>query len=125
MDREIERSPSMSLIVATLPEVRIRPFHIIQEQIVGARGLADLERVVGVSPESDPVFIAFGDPFAADISAFVDQINQYFPGSPLIGGVASAGRSPGENRLFCAAEVHREGIVGIGLAGRLTVDTVV
>ena len=125
VDREIERAPSMSLIVATLPEVRIRPFHVTQNQIAGARELADWERVVGVSPESKPVFLAFGDPFAADISAFVDQINLHFPGSPLIGGVASAGRAPRENRLFCAAEIHQEGIVGVGLAGRLAVDTVV
>lgn len=125
VDREIERAPSMSLIVATLPEVRIRPFHVTQNQIAGARELADWERVVGVSPESNPVFLAFGDPFAADISAFVDQINLYFPGSPLIGGVASAGRAPRENRLFCAAEIHQEGIVGVGLAGHLVVDTVV
>ncbi len=125
LDQEIERAPAMSLIVATLPEVRIRPFHVTQDQIVGARELADWERVVGVSPESNPVFIAFGDPFTADISAFVDQVNRYFPGAPLIGGVASAARAPQENRLFGATEIHREGIVGVGLAGQLTVDTVV
>ncbi|MCH9033992.1 MAG: FIST C-terminal domain-containing protein [Planctomycetes bacterium] len=125
VDREIERAPSMSLVVATLPDVRVRPFHVVQDQIVGVRGLADLERMVGVSPESKPVFVAFGDPFSADISAFVGHINDYFPGSLLIGGVASAARAPRENRLFSAAEIHREGIVGVGLSGRLKVDAVV
>jgi small ligand-binding sensory domain FIST len=90
-----------------------------------AANLFDWERIVGVSPESRPTFIAFGDPFRVSIPQFVDQLNETFPGAPLLGGVASAARAPDENRLIVAGEIHREGIVGVALTGRLTVDAVV
>jgi len=124
-DREIERTPSMSLLVACMPDVTVRPFYVHQEQLESVANVFDWERLTGVSPESRPTFVAFGDPFSANIPAFVDQINSTFPGAPLIGGVASAARAPGENRLIGAGEIHREGIVGLTLTGRLTVHTIV
>ncbi len=124
-NKELERGPSMSLLVGTLPEVAIRPFHIGQSQLESAVTLFDWERIVGVSPESKPTFIAFGDPFRVNIPQFVEQINCMFPGAPLLGGVASAARAPDQNRLVAAGEIYRDGIVGVALTGRLVVDTVV
>ncbi|MHC4697952.1 MAG: FIST signal transduction protein [Planctomycetota bacterium] len=124
-NKELERIPSMSLLAGSMPDVTIRPFHVRQEQLESATTLSDWERIVGVSPESHPTFIAFGDPFRVSIPQFVDQINETFPGAPLLGGVASAARAPDENRLIVAGEIHREGIVGVALTGRLTVDAVV
>jgi len=124
-DREIERGPSMSLLVGFLPDVVIRPFHLQQNQLEKAATLCDWERNVGVSPDARPTFIAFGDPFRFNVPGFIDALNSFFPGAPLVGGVASAAQAPEQNRLICAGDIHREGIVGVALTGHLTVDTVV
>ncbi|UCE58782.1 MAG: FIST C-terminal domain-containing protein [Phycisphaerales bacterium] len=124
-DQELQGTPSMALLVGVLPGVLVRPFRVQQDLLESARSVFDWERVFGVSPDSDPVFIAFGDPFRINIPAFVEQLNELFPGAPLVGGVASAAHAPDQNRLILAGEIHRDGLVGVALTGNLTVDTVV
>ncbi|MFQ5590524.1 MAG: FIST N-terminal domain-containing protein [Phycisphaerae bacterium] len=124
-NEELQRGPSMSLLVGSLPDVAVRPFHIRQRHVESAASLFDWERIVGVSPESRPTFVAFADPFRLNIPKFVDHINTMFLGAPLLGGVASAARAPGQNRLICMGDIHCEGIVGVALAGHLTVDVLV
>ncbi len=124
-DREIERVPSMSLLVGEMPGVLIRPFHIVQSQLESSQSIFDWERLVGVSPESHPVFICFADPFRVDVQMFVEQVNKMYPEAPLVGGIASAARAPGENRMITSGRIMREGIVGVSLTGDIVVDTVV
>ncbi len=124
-DKELEQGPSMSLLVGSVPDVRIRPYHIRQSELESLNVAADWERMVGVSPESDPVFIAVGDPFRIAIYEFVERISEAFPGAPLIGGVASAAREPGQNRLIVNGEIYEEGLVGVALTGGMRVRTIV
>lgn len=124
-DREIEELPSMSLLAGTLPDVTIRPFRLTQAQLDGADTHLDWERLVGVAPESDPVFLAMGDPFRVDVTGFVDKLSDAYPGAPLLGGVASAANEPGENMLFLAGDTYRDGVVGVALTGHVTVEAVV
>lgn len=124
-DRETEHGPSISMIACSLPDVVLYPFHFTQRDLIASKSHLDWERKVGVSPDSNPVFLAWGDPFKAQIMAFLDQVNGYYPKAPLIGGVASAGRAPDQNILFHAGEVVREGIVGLALTGELEVRIVV
>ncbi|MBI1825746.1 MAG: FIST C-terminal domain-containing protein [Planctomycetes bacterium] len=122
---EFERTPSISLLAASLPDVAVRPFHLTQAQLQTATRPDEWERMVGVSSDSKPVFIAFADPFSVDIHAFIDNLNTVFPAAPLFGGVASAAHQPRENRLIVNGNVHREGLVGVALTGRLQVSSVV
>jgi len=124
-DKEVEQGPSMTLLAGSMPDVQIRPFHMEQGDLESLETTADWERVVGVSPESHPVFVGIGDPFKFAIYEFTERISEAFPDAPLIGGVASAARAPGENRLFLGGEVYKEGLVGIALTGDVHVETVV
>ncbi len=124
-DQELERGPSMSLLVGSLPDVCIRPFHLTQDQLDSAKTALDWERITGVSPESRPAFIAFADPFKLDVSACVDALNTHYPDTPLVGGIATAAHEPGQNRLIVNGEIHRDGLVAVSLVGPLVVDTVV
>lgn len=126
VDREIERVPSMSLLAGTLPDVCIRPFQLTQAEFEEMNSPGDWERKTGVSPESEPVFISLVDPFRLDIQGYVEQINEVYPGAPLVGGVASAAREPQQNRLVVGGEIFRDGAVGVTLTGGgLTMKTVV
>lgn len=124
-NREVERAPSMSLLVASMPGVEIRSFTLTQGQLQTATGQAAWESLVGVSKESSPVFVACGDPFSIDVQSFVDGVNEAFPQAFLFGGIASAAEAPGQNRLIFDDAILEEGIVGVALTGNLTVQGVV
>ena len=123
-EREFERVPSMSLLVASLPEVNIRPFHLRQTDLESLKDVHDWERIVGVAPESSHVFLVLADPFRLAIHDYIDRMNDVFATAPLIGGIASAGVMPEQNQLILGGDIHREGLVGVALSGRLVVDTV-
>jgi small ligand-binding sensory domain FIST len=51
--------------------------------------------------------------------------NQECDGIPIIGGMASGARQPGETALFLNESVIREGLVGVSFAGDVAVDVIV
>lgn len=125
VDREVEQRPSISLLAGTLPGVRVRPFQVKQADLEGMSTPEHWERKTGVSVESDPVFIAMTDPFQFDTHGLLTRINDTFPGAPVVGGVASAGHEPGQNRLIVGGDIKDEGAVGVTLSGDLGVTTIV
>ncbi len=124
-DRELERIPSMSLLVASLPDVAIRPFHMTQANLEGISKASDWENLVAVAPESNPTFIGLADPFTMPAHEFVEELNDAYPGAPLVGGVASGAREPHQNRLLVGDQTFDHGMVGVALSGPVTVTTVV
>jgi small ligand-binding sensory domain FIST len=125
-EREVERAPGIALLVAKLPSVNVHPFHI-------ARGdwrelLADtgaLNERLGAGEETRAI-IAMGDPFTTPTNQFLPMIDSLCPGVPVIGGMASAARAPGENVLFFNDTSVNEGLVGVSLSGpTLDVQTIV
>lgn len=124
--REIERAPGMSLLVGSLPDVRIQPFHIANESdwrecLSEAQSLREM---LGIGPETRGL-IAFGDPFTTPLSQLLPMLDRDAPGVPLIGGMASSARRPGQNMLVRNDEVYTQGMVGLSLSGPLKIATVV
>ena len=125
-EREVERAPGIALLVAKLPGVNVHPFHI-------ARGdwrdlLADaaaMKERLGAGEETRAI-IAMGDPFTTATNQFLPVVDSLCPGVPVIGGMASAARAPGENVLFFNDASVNEGLVGVSLSGpTLDVQTIV
>jgi small ligand-binding sensory domain FIST len=125
-DQEIERQPGIAILVASLPDVRIHPFHVAgktdwrhilsdEEQLKEKLGLGEQTRAI----------IGFGDPFTTPVDQFLPCLDEHAKGIPLIGGMASSARQPGQNVLFRNDQSFSEGMVGMSLSGPLRVDTVV
>ncbi|HYO08326.1 MAG TPA: FIST N-terminal domain-containing protein [Tepidisphaeraceae bacterium] len=124
-DREVERAPGMSLLVGQLPGVRLHPFHIAADEWRDV--LADREELLqrlAHGPETRAV-IGFGDPFTTPTTPFLPALDAAAPGLPLIGGMASGARQPGENVLVRNDELLEDGFVGVSLSGAVEVTTVV
>lgn len=122
---EVERSPAVSLVAASLPDVRIIPFHL-RSPLPDLDGPPDAwQTVLGATPEEDPQFILLADPFSIRSETLLSGLDYAFPSSPKVGGLASGGTSPGLNTLFLGGEVFTEGAVGVALTGNVVVDTVV
>ena len=122
---EIENEPAMSLWSATLPGANLLPFHLEFERtpdgVVSTGWPIELE-----SPLDDvrSVFL-LGEPFSTAIEPVIERLAADLPGVPLIGGMASGGRGPGENGLFLNDEQVGFGAVGVIVQGGPKVEAVV
>lgn len=129
-EREVERAPGMSLLVGSMPGVRVHPFHVgvdhwrdlLAPNDPDARE-ALLERL-GCGPETRAV-VAMGDPFTTPLAQFLAAMDAAAPGTPLVGGMASAARTPGGNVLVRNDGIYDDGLVGLSFSGPVEVQTVV
>ena len=125
-DREIERTPGISLMVAQLPKVGIHPFHIAADDwrpaLLGDE--PELAERMGIGPLTKAV-IGCGDPFTTPLDQLLKGMNGLCPGVPLIGGMASSAQGPGENVLARNDATVDDGFVGVTLSGPVVIDTIV
>lgn len=125
---EYEHQPAIALWAAHLPGVHVSSFHFSTDD--------DLQRFedddafaehLAVPRDASPNFILVGDPFSFGRGALhlLERLHAVYPGRPAIGGMASAGDEPGQNRVVFDGEVLRHGLSGVALWGNLVVDTIV
>ena len=126
-DREVERAPAIALLLAQLPGGNVHPFPIAGRE-KWQDVLSDpaaLREHLGAGDQTRAL-LAFGDPFTTPTNQFLPAVDTLRPGLPVVGGMASAAHRPGENVLLYNDVIHREGLVGVSLAGpALDVQTVV
>jgi small ligand-binding sensory domain FIST len=124
--RELEEESGLAVAAARLPGVRLRPFHLRNEEIPDPVEAPDAWRErLGLAHGARPSFVLLADPFSCDAEALVAGLDASFPAAPKIGGLASAASGPGGNRLLCGGRLEAEGVVGVALDGELEVDTIV
>jgi small ligand-binding sensory domain FIST len=124
-EHEVESSPALTVIAASLPGVEVRPFVMVNSAWVAA--LEDAEEFARCTPSADgaEVVLVFADPFSFDIERCLASFNRHATGLRVVGGMASAGARPGANALLLNDWIAHEGGVGIALKGALRVDVVV
>ncbi len=124
-DREVEGDPAISLWAIKLPEgSTVRPVRF------GWPGgqLADLPGEIDRS-KPDQTLLLVADPFGFAASFTPDkllaEIEALSPGLKIVGGMASGGNGPGENRLVLDDDVFEDGAVGLWIDAPDTIATVV
>lgn len=128
--RELEQVPALSLLVAHLPDVQMRTFHILEEELPDLDSPPDLwQTLISVDPKEQPSFVILGDPFSFPITDFLRGLDFAYPSTVKVGGLASSG-GLGANALFCdrgddGYKLQRQGLVGVALWGDITIDAVV
>jgi small ligand-binding sensory domain FIST len=125
-DQEIERAPGIAILAASLPSVRLHPFHIAG-RTEWRHILTDddaMREKLGIGEQTRAI-LGFGDPFTTPLDQFLPSLDEHAKGIPLIGGMASSARQPGQNVLLRNDQTLREGMVGISLSGPLAVETIV
>jgi small ligand-binding sensory domain FIST len=125
MDREIEGEPAISLMTLALPGADLRSFHLSQEDIERNHTAEDWHRSTGVAPTEVNAWLIFADPFSLDAEGLVAGISAAYPGTPLIGGLASGDQRVQRTHLFLDGQVLGQGAVALALCGPYTVRTVV
>jgi small ligand-binding sensory domain FIST len=126
---EVERAPGVSLLAARLPGVSLVPFSgdELMPYEDSPEGVARFGRAFGADQELRAAFI-FADPFSVPMNGLLGTMNRARVEGrigALLGGMASGSAKPGGNTLVLDDAVYRAGLVGVGLRGRVRVDTLV
>lgn len=117
----IEDAPGLVLWAARLGG-RAVPFH------AEARPEGNAVRIAGLDPaalDAAATVLVLADPFSFPTAEFLDGIGTDHPGTAAVGGLASAARAPGGNRLVIGGRVVSGGAVGVLLDPAASPTTVV
>jgi small ligand-binding sensory domain FIST len=124
-DHEIEREPAITMVAAHLPGVELSPF--LLQSMDWSRTLSEeaaLHQAIG-APDEIKLAVILADPFTTPMDAVLEAFNSYYPGLPIIGGMASGSNRAGGNGLVFNHRVINNGAVGVAFSGALEVDIIV
>lgn len=122
--KEVEGRAAMSVWAAVMPGARLVPFHVTFEATPD--GLMTSGWPDELSEQSDPrAVLLFGEPHTTPVDAIIERLSEELPGIPLVGGMASGGRGPGQNVVFFNSEAFGDGAVGVGIFGGPQVTSIV
>jgi small ligand-binding sensory domain FIST len=123
--REIEDGPALSLWAAKWPGVDCSLFHLQFERTREGgviQGWPDA--LAGQWPDNTFVFL-LGEPFSFPADLLLERLNEDRPGVKVVGGMASGGAQPGDNRLLLGGSSLAEGAVAALVSGPVRLRTVV
>lgn len=122
--REIETGPAATLWAAHLPGVIVHPLRLSFSAIHDQLSLHDWPELDDAG-ETAPVMLLFADPFSTPLQDVLTLIEERYPRTRALGGLAGGGQDQAENRLFLDEEVYTDGLVGVALSGNIAVRTVI
>lgn len=121
--QELETGPAATLWAAHLPGVVAHPlrlsFSSVHDQF-SLRHWPDMD-----ADGAPPAMLLFADPFSTPMQDVLAVIEEQYPGTRALGGLAGGGQDLGENRLFLDGEVYTDGLVGVALSGHIAVHSVI
>ncbi|GAB4222885.1 MAG: FIST C-terminal domain-containing protein [Acidobacteriota bacterium] len=124
--REVEQRPGVSVTAASLPGVALTPFHLrLSDLPPSGAPAADLAARLGLAADGTRALLLIADPFTFDPEPLLGRLDAALPITPKLGGLASGGRAPGEHALLLGDRLLDEGLIGLGLAGDVAMDTIV
>lgn len=118
--REIEDPPALAMWAADI-ESEVATLDL------AARPHEDGVEIVGLPEDladGSPMVIMLADPFTFPADAALALLAEKAPGVPVVGGLASGGRAPGEHRLLIDREIRSDGAVAVVVEGDLAATVV-
>jgi small ligand-binding sensory domain FIST len=122
---EEEDEPGLALLCGSLPDAALTCLHLEQSTLPPLTASRESWwRLLDLGPESGASFMLLADPATLDAESCARGLDRAFPGSTVIGGLASGALDPGSVRLLANGEVHRAGGILLGLTGDVVIDPV-
>lgn len=122
---EIEDQPALAVVAAQMPGVDIEPFAISKRDLMKIALNPGSLHTHYSPPPATQFAVILADPFSVPMDGVLNAINQEWEGVPVIGGMASGARHPGETVLFMNDHAIREGLVGVTFRGDIAIDVIV
>src|SRR5262249_44722531 len=118
--RGVEDTPGLSLFAAHLTG-RVAPVRLV------ATPDADGWTVDGLGPDAAATarpLLLLADPFTFPVDALLSDVRANYPSLGVVGGLASAARGPGGNRLVLDGQLATHGAVGVLLDHDVAPDVI-
>jgi small ligand-binding sensory domain FIST len=123
--QEIEGGTAAALWLAHLPGVELLPMHLeFQPNADGGSFVGWHDQVADEWP-TDARLLVLADPFSFPADVLLARLNEDHPGTSVVGGMASGGWVPGQNRLLLDGRVLDKGAVVLHLRGPIAIRNVV
>jgi small ligand-binding sensory domain FIST len=124
-DREIEQQPAVALWLARLPETTVLPMHLEFAQTQEGGTFTGWPSDLPSSWPAGATLFLLGDPFSFPADELIARINEDHPGVPVLGGMASGGTAPRQNRLLVGSRWHDHGAAAALVYGGARIRSVV
>ncbi|MEP6661694.1 MAG: FIST N-terminal domain-containing protein [Acidimicrobiales bacterium] len=108
-DREAEETAAVSLWAGRL-DGQITGVRLTTAPTDDGYVVEGLPEIAALQARS---LLLIADPFSFPVDAFLDSLGASHPDLAVVGGLASAARGPGGNRLLIDGRVHSNGAVGV------------
>jgi small ligand-binding sensory domain FIST len=123
---EEEEESGVALLCGRLPDAALVAQHLEQATLPPlSASRENWWRLLDLGPECGASFMLLADPATIDAEACARGIDRAFPGSTVIGGLASGALEPGAARLFARGEMHCSGGALLALTGNVIIEPVV
>lgn len=122
---EVEASPAISLWIADLPRTQVHLMHLEFERTPEGGVIQGWPDELSLAWPAESFAFLLGDPFSFPADLLLERMNEDRPGVPVIGGMASSGSTPGENRLILGNQTFAEGAIVAVISGGIRLRTVV
>lgn len=123
--REVERTPGLALMAASLPDVSVRSFACTMDDLPRDGSDDEWRRVFSLGAGDPAALLLLPDPFTFDSEFVLGRLDRLLPQTVKVGGLASGAMQPGENALIIDGAIQSSGVVGVVLDGDVRVDSVV
>jgi small ligand-binding sensory domain FIST len=120
-DQELEDLPAVSLLALSLPGATLQPVRLTPQMVEDATRPQDWHQQLGVKPQDVNSWLIFADPLQMDCESLLDGLAQAYPGTPIVGGLASTDLDDCFTHLFLNEEIYEEGGVALALSGEYTI----
>ncbi len=130
-EHELEDEPGLVVLALSLPGVELHTF--TDSDIDWPRSKDDPARLKAAMRADDPSLrgvMLLADPFTPIMGLLpaLSDVLQRSPDEaavPMFGGIASAGRQAGDNRLLRHDEIRNGGLIGLSFLGAVRLETLV
>ena len=123
--KEVEGEPALAIIVLSLPEAVLTPLHLTQGELEACESAEDTRRLAKVPQGEAVAWFLFADPFTIDAERLLDTFSGAYPGTPLMGGMASGNPQARKTHLFLNGQVVEDGAVALALGGPIRIRSIV
>lgn len=138
---ELENVPAISLTLARMPDINVRTFHVMPDDMPTLDDPQSKWREIVGNPSRDsgvPAFMLLADSSFAergDLNTFLSGMQYAYPGASVVGTLASAATAFADGHMFCTlprdvlsmerTSLRDSGLVGITLTGDVQLDCLI
>lgn len=123
--REIEHEPAVALWLAHLPATRLVPVELRFERTPEGGLITGWPDDLPERLPEGSTLLLLAEPYTFPADLLLERMNDEQPGIQVLGGMASGGYAPGQNRLLLGGRTLSEGAVGVWIDPNVQVTSVV